>query len=167
MKTPTQCKNTLQEIISLADSLSTQDQQSLLDHLALQRKASRKASTDTTRSDLWFGAVTEALDTVLRSGGLASPGLGILKKNHGDSFVAVEAFIKSAAPTLTVTEKTALYRVLAKLLVGHADYVAKKSGAPLSAKLVFNCCQNLPGLVDSAFPGYIECGMLPLIIKKM
>lgn len=167
MKTPTQCKNTLQEIISLADSLSTQDQQSLLDHLALQRKASRKVSTDTTRSDLWFGAVTEALDDVLRSGGLASPGLGILKKNYGDSFVAVETFIKSAAPTLTVTEKTAFYRILAKLLVEHADFVAKKSGIPLSAKLLFNCMGSLPGLVDNTFPGYTQAGLLPLVIKKM
>jgi len=158
---------TLVEIIDVVDLLTDKDRQALLDYLALRKQSKRKSDLTGNRDrDLWHTAVIEALEIVLRTGGGLPPTLAVVNKLYSGSYASVETFVASAFPGLKATEKMAGFRVLADLLVRHADYVAKKSGAPLSAKLTFSCVQNLPGLVDNAFPGYIESGLLPMIIRN-
>ena len=137
-----------------------------LDYLALRKQSKRKSDLTGNRDrDLWHMAVIEALDNVLRTGESLPPTLAVVNKLYSGHYASVESFVAKSFPGLKATEKMACYRILADLLVRHADYVAKKAHIPLSAKLVFNCVDKLPGLIDNAFPGYIESGLISMIIK--
>ena len=73
---------------------------------------------------------------------------------------------QSGLSACTVNERQQAYHILAELVVQHARYVARKSGAPLSPKLVANCMPNLPGVFEDAFPGYLEAGVAAMVAKS-
>mgnify|MGYP003507604151 len=156
----------LEAALSLVNKMTVAERKQLLDHLALGMQVSKKESGKINRDlDMWLSAVVDALDSILKTGGTSVPSLGVVKRLHSAQWPPVEQFmIGSKLMEMKVLERQAVYKLLAKLLVDHAHYVAKKSGAPLSTKLVFNCINNLPGLFDGAFPGYLACGMAKAVI---
>lgn len=68
---------------------------------------------------------------------------------------------------LRVVERQAVYNLLAELLVEHAGYVARKSGAPLGPKLIGQCTGSLPGVFEASFPGYLAAGLAPILARQM
>lgn len=164
-------KPNLQNVTELVDQLAPKEQQQLLDYLALRKQqgltSSRRVSGENRDTELWLESVTNALDAVLKSGGSSSPSSAVMKRTYSSSMDSVKAFMeRSGLATLRVNERLACYQILSELLVAHAAYVARKAGAPLSPKLVFNCVGNLPGLFDNAYPGYLENGLAKAVVLR-
>ena len=158
----------LQQALDLVATMSATEKKELLSHLALANQSSKKQSSGSNRDhELWLGEVVDALGRVLMSGGRSPSSLALFKRLQGDCGSTLDTFMEqSGLGKLKIPERVATYRILADMLVKHAEYVARKSGAPLSPKLVMNCVGNLPGLFDSAFPGYLEAGLAPVIIRR-
>lgn len=68
---------------------------------------------------------------------------------------------------LTVPERLLAYRLLAGLLVDYADDLSRRTGAPLSLRLVTSCADKLAGVFDQAFPGYVAAGLAPVVARQM
>jgi hypothetical protein len=66
---------------------------------------------------------------------------------------------------LPVLERQQAYNLVAELLVQYAKVAARRSGAPMSPKLVANCSQNVAGVFDSAFPGYAASGLARMVVR--
>lgn len=148
--------------------LSEDDKKKALARMALQVRTTKQDTVKHNRdADMWIEAVVETLRKVLKDGGGSVPSPAALKRLQADSWEPVEVFMREAnLQSLTVTERQAVFYLLAGLLVEHAKYVAKRSGAPLSAKLTFSCVRNLPGLFDEAFPGYLANGLAKTVILR-
>lgn len=155
--------HSLQEVLGFAQQLTSAEQTQLLSYLALQQRSQKISHIGD--ADLWIAAVLDALNNVLKGTGSLTPGVGVVKKLHGNTYKDVDAFITANFVGIKKTERAALYAVLARLLVVHAGQVAHKAQIPLSVKLTFNCCTNLPGLFDLAYPGYLEAGLGMLVIR--
>ncbi len=154
--------------MSAATKLSKADQQQLLAHLALM--ASGQDGDQVRDKDMWAAAVTTALVEANggRPGGV--PGQMIVKRStaSGTPWQAVWGFIESSGfSKLQVTERQSVYGLLASLVVKNAVYVSRETGAPLSPRLVANCSNNLAGLFDQAFPGYLRAGLAPIVARRL
>lgn len=162
--------SSLEQVLELVEKLSKQDKQELLARLALETKLGNKAKaakhSGDRDEDTWFEEVVCALTSHLGGVKATIPSPQMLKRLQTDSWEHVSRFMEgSSLSKLTVVARRAVYRLLAGLVVDHASHVAKKSGAPLSAKLVLNCSGNVAGLFDNAFPGYLAAGMAPAVIR--
>lgn len=148
-------------------TLSSKDRKAVLDSLLLEAQLS--GETDAGRDlDMWAEAVHRELTRRLGSldGGIVGPGVVRKLVAVGTSWKPVEQFMQaSKLSTLTVTERQRAYYMLAELLVRHALVVARRSGAPMSAKLVANCTNNLPGVFEESFPGYLEAGLARMVTR--
>lgn len=161
--------NKVQQALAIVTTMTKPERQSLLDHLALEVTSTKKSNLKHDRDvELWLMAVTDALDSILRSGGSSGSGIGMVKRTWNASSSSYEQFnsfmVRSKLQELNVAARSSCYGLLAELLVKHASFVAHKSGAPLSPKLVFNCLPNLAGLFDNAFPGYLEGGLAKAVV---
>jgi len=158
-----------EEVTDLLGRMSEQQKKEMLDRLLLEKQTAA-ASTGSNRDvDMWSTAVYTELVRVTRSSDQGLVGQGVVRKLLGvaTTWRPVEQFMQATGlMELTVTERQAAYYLLADLLVRHARAVARRSGAPLGAKLAGQCVSNLPGLVDQAFPGYAEAGMLKVVARQ-
>ena len=158
----------LQELLALANKLPATEKQQLLDHLALQAQTTPVGSERDV--DMWSVAIHEALQHALGAAGGALGGPILVKRVVGSpsSWKPVDAFMKASKMSdLQVRERQSVYGLLADLLVKHARYVARRSGAPLSPKLVGNCTGSISGVFDAAFPGYLEAGLAPIVARRL
>lgn len=158
-----------EEVTDVLERMSAQQKKELLDRLLLEKHAADTATGSNRDVDMWATAVYTALVRVTRSSdpGLVGPGVVRRLLGVGAVWRPVAEFMQATGlMELTVTERQAAYYMLADLLVAHARVVARRSGAPLGAKLVGQCVTNLPGLVDQSFPGYAEAGMLKVVARQ-
>jgi len=158
------------EITTAALALSKKNKKELLDRLLLdlQNAPSQRGAADRDK-DMWASAVHRALLKVTGSmdGGLVGPAVVRRLVAVGTSWGHVEAFmVSSKLNEITVTDRQAVYNMLAELLVQHARYVARRSGAPLSVKLVTQCTTNLAGVFENSFPGYLEAGLAKAVARQ-
>jgi len=145
--------------------LSASERKQLLDLLALDA-ASSAASTSDREVVAWSGAVAGALADMTNTS--ANPVLcrRVLAARAAWSPVQ-ELMSKSRLNDSTVAQRESVYRLLARILVEHADEVAHRSGAPLSPKLVANCAPNIAALFDQRFPGYLRSGLAHLVVRQL
>ena len=68
---------------------------------------------------------------------------------------------------LPVVDRQAVYHMLADVLVNHVREVAEHTGAALSPKMVANCTHLLRGAFESNFPGYVEAGLVKVVVAQM
>lgn len=149
--------------------LSKEQRKEILDRLAADAllNPTRAADRDIV---MWTEAVHRELVRVVGASGGDVAGLVPLRKllQAGNSWGPVTEFMTaSKLADLPVNERQRAYYLLAQLLVRHARYVARKSGAPLSAKLVANCTGNLAGVFEDSFPGYLEAGLARMVCRTL
>ena len=152
-------------LLTQAAALSASDRKKLLDELAMSTLKS--SDEDARDKDMWSVSVYEALQDALGTSGSLGVGPVVIKRllSTVSAWTPVSDFMKvSRLSTLTVQERLAAYRMLAKLLVKHARRVARHSEVPLSPKLVTNCVGNLPGVFDENFPGYVRAGLARVVV---
>ena len=170
--TPTEGKEKHIQVTSLleqASKLTKDERQQLLDQLALTNQLGSVAANNRDL-EMWSQAVHEALGEAIGASGGDEYGLMLVKRSLAVSacWRPVERFMQiSKLAELRVVERQAIYFMLARMLVEHAAYVSRKSGAPLSPKLVGSCTGSLPGVFDASFPGYLAAGLAPMIAKQM
>lgn len=59
-------------------------------------------------------------------------------------------------------EKLTMYSLASELT---CDYL-NRIGVPINLKTIINCYERFPSLIQSAFPGYIESGLLHIILNS-
>jgi hypothetical protein len=155
----------LDSVKLLVATLCEEDQQSLLDHLALQRVVKK----NTTQQERKFNLFTDSLASELgESLGQSSrlfplPLLSQAKK----MYKSVEVFMKDInMDDSNVKETKIMYNVIARTMVLHAHAVSAKAKIPVSMKLVLQTTVTIHSLLDNNFPGYIKAGLLSAIVKQ-
>lgn len=152
-------------VVEVLKQLTGEQKKELLGLLALDA-ADAASGADDRDLRMWSDAVAEEIADVTHT----SVGPMLVRKAMAPkaSWSVVRELVDAAgaAKPLTVQERQSMYHLLAGVLVSHANYVAKASGAPISVKLVGNCVTNLPGLLDDAFPGYLHAGLMPLVVRQ-
>jgi len=157
------------ELINLAGNLTRADKKRLLDCLALDVQVSEKLNADRD-FEMWFIAITQALDAHGDSSDGSAHAPLVLKRMLGipSNWTPIRDFMKeSRLNELKAIERQSVYNMLAKLLLEHVRYVARKSGAPFTAKLIASCANAISGVFDSAFPGYIEAGLAHVVARRL
>lgn len=92
---------------------------------------------------------------------------GVLKSLQ-DSLVPVQTLFKSSGLCLdTIYKRKAAYDLCAGLLVSHAKQLAAHVKAPLTVRFVLQRAPDLPGLFNSAFPGYLQAGLASKVFDQM
>lgn len=164
----TGCVDVVGEIKNLANTLGPTERKRLLAELSLD--AADADTADVRDLDLWATAVYWAL--VAANGGSAGavPGPAIVKRalSAAGGWGYVRGFMADAKfDTLAVPERQAVYKMLADLVVTQAQGISRNSHAPLGPKLVANCSQNIAGLFDQNFPGYLRAGLALVVAKQL
>ncbi len=156
-----------EDFVNRIKSLPEGERKKILDSLLLENQLTVEAKADRDL-DMWAEAVHRELTRRLGSldGGLVGPGVVRKLLSAGGSWKPVEQFMAaSKLCELKVVERQRAYYMLAELLVRHALVVARRSGAPMSAKLVSNCTGNLAGVFEESFPGYLEAGLARMVAR--
>lgn len=157
------------ELLTHANALTRSERKELLDRLALATHLTDRAANNRDL-EMWAISVSSALHDAIGSGVGVAYGSMLVKRTMAASsnWRPIEDFMASSGlADLQVVERQAVYSMLAKLLVEHAEQVAARSGAPLSPKLVGGCAVNIGGVFDSAFPGYLAAGLAPMVAAQM
>lgn len=68
---------------------------------------------------------------------------------------------------LKVAERQSVYALLAQMVVTQAQAISRNGYAPLGPKLVANCSQNIAGLFDQNFPGYLRAGLAHIVARQL
>ena len=63
---------------------------------------------------------------------------------------------------LSRPEKLTMYSLACELT---CDYL-NKINVPINLKTIVNCYERFPSLIQAAFPGYIESGLLHIVLKS-
>lgn len=151
-------------LIDAITALPEAEKKRILDALALTLQDS--SSLQDRNLQMWCEALAESFTATTRTH------VAVMLLRRGFAVKAVwsvftELFGLADLERVQVRDRTALLRLFADLLVEHAVYVAKRSSAPLSAKLLVSCSANMVGLVENAFPGYLAAGLLPMVARQM
>jgi hypothetical protein len=162
-------KNPVEELLNQAKSLTAKQRQELLDQLSLAARMTKSAGEDRDL-EMWSSAVHDALTD--RAAGSVGSGYGrlLVKQSLAPSqnWRPVQEFMQeSKLAELKVVERGSVYLMLARLLVEHAEEIASRSGAPLGPKLVGSCAQNIAGVFDRAFPGYLRAGLAKIVARQI
>ena len=160
--------NQATDFLDRLKQLPEKERKTVLDSLLLELQLSADTRPDRDVG-MWAEAVHRELTRRLGSmdGGLVGPMVVRKTVAVGTSWKPVDSFMRSSRLNeLTVTERQRAYYLLAELLVRHARAVARRSGVPLSPKLVANCTVNLPGLFEDAFPGYLNAGLAKVVARS-
>lgn len=156
-------------LLEQANQLTKTERQQLLDQLALTNQLTASAASNRD-VEMWSQAITDALAEVIGGEAGGDYGVMLVKRVLGSTICwrPVERFMQSSKlAELRVVERQSIYHMLARLLVKHAAYVSRRSGAPLSPKLVGSCVGSLPGVFEQNFPGYLAAGLAPMVAKQM
>jgi hypothetical protein len=157
----------LADLLEQADKLPATEKKTLLAHLALK---DQDRGTEVSRDqDMWAQAVYEALARAIGHEGGAGQGPALIKRTLSVSSVwspIAKFLMASHLADLNVTERQSVLILIARLVTEHAQYVARKSGAPLSAKLVGSCSAHVASIFDNAFPGYLASGLAPIVARQ-
>lgn len=122
------------------------------------------AGPEKTRElDLWGEAVADALLAVL---GDAAYGRLVIKQAVAtrSAWTPVKRLAEAVGLLdLPPARLLSAFHLLAEMVVRYA----RQTRAPLTPKLVANCCQNITALFEQSFPGYLRSGlaMLPFNMR--
>lgn len=120
--------------------------------------------------DMWSQSVWDAAVAAFGGSGGGLPGPLVFKRILAApaAWEPVNEFMAdSKLATLTVTERQAVYNLLAKLVLRSAQYVSRERDVPMSPKLLASCAHNLRSLFDQAFPGYLRAGLACVVAKSL
>lgn len=161
-------KEVLDEIMSLASNLDAKSRKDLLAQLALHGLAANDG--DQRDSDMWANAVYDGLVIALGGSGEGVPGPATVRRllASPSAWGPVASFMRAARfDTLKVTERQAVYQMLAKLVIQNAKQNARHHGIPLSVKFVGSCSANISGIFDQSFPGYLASGLALIVARRL
>lgn len=158
----------LARVLELAEQLNPTERKQVLDHLALQ---SISTKTDHDRDiAMWSVSVHRALLATLGGLDMAAQGVLVVKRLLSPTAIwrpVADLATALGMEKLPVSERQYAFDVLAQVLMRYAQEASHRSGAPLTIKLVVNCCGNIGAAFDGAFPGYISGGVGPLLFNMM
>lgn len=156
-------------ILAQLAALPAAEQKQLLDRAAaaqLLLVESKRADRDVS---MWSAAAYDAFCRVIGGVGAAGVGPQVARRLLGaaTAWQPVEQFMSVAGLSeLPVVDRQAVYNMLADLLVQHAKELARYTGAPFSVKFIANLAQNISGVFDAAFPGYLEAGLAHVVARR-
>lgn len=119
---------------------------------------------------MWAEAVYDALVALNGGSGRGLPGPALIKRamGQGSAWSSVAGFMESSKyDALKVVERQAIYQMLAKLLLEHAQDISEHTGAPLTPKLLATCCSNITAIFNRAFPGYLRAGLGLIVARQL
>lgn len=160
---------TIDQLLEQLAALSPTDQKVFLDRAAANRLLVAEKPAD-REIGMWSVAVYEAYCAAVGVGGAAGVGPLVVRRLLGAStpWSAVQSFMTSSRlHELPVTDRQAVYVLLADLLVRHTRSLARHVGAPFSPKLLASCTSNISALFDEQFPGYVEAGLVKFVARQM
>lgn len=155
----------VEEVKKEVKRMSAVSRKQVLDYLLL---LAQTPAGDKDRSVLmWRDSVARSLRKRL-PGSVADFPPKVLVTESNASVKKVEDFLHSVTPvTLSTPERKAVYDLLADLLADRAYEIAQRASIPLSLKLILSTADQLHGVFDSAFPGYLQAGMGIRVILKL
>lgn len=163
-------ENSAEKLLEMFRTLPQQQRKLFLDQAAAAQLLD-SANTEAARDvQMWSAAVYDALCAAVGGPGAINLGPLSVKKVLGaaTAFAPVASFMAvGGMDKLPVVDRQAVYVLLADLLVKHAKGIARHTGTPLALKLVANCTNNIAGVFDNAFPGYLQAGLAPLVARQM
>lgn len=163
------CANEVEALLEQAKHFTAKQRQELLDQLSLANQMTRSAGDDRDL-DMWATAVYDALTNCAASSEASGFGKLLVKRALAptQNWRPMQSFMQeSRLCELKVVERASVYHMLAELLVGHAQVVADRSGAPLGPKLVGSCAAGIAGVFDKAFPGYLRAGLAKIAARQL
>lgn len=161
-------KKSVDDLLDQASKLSAAERKELLAKLALGVNQTR--TSNPRDLDMWIEAVYTGLAASNGAGDGAGVGPAAVKRILGSPACwgpVADFMAASKLDDLKVAERQSVYYLLAGLVIKHAAYVSRQSGAPMSAKLVGSCSTNITGLFDQAFPGYLGAGMAKIVARRL
>lgn len=156
---------TADELLATLGPLSTKETKALLAQLALQTNKTSTARGERD-SETWAACVADALSDAI---GSSSAGQLVRKEMlAATAWKPVQAFLEEAGfLDLNVREKRAVYQMLARLLVQHADRISSRRDIPLTPHFVASCAGHIGVVFDGAFPGYLASGLAHIVVKRL
>lgn len=149
----------------LALTLPVDDQQALLDFLALERTNRSITTLQERKLNMFTDSLAQELGKSLGQSSRIYP-LALLPQAK-KMFRDAEALLKDLdLEHFAMPETKAMYNVLAKVLVHHAHKVSAKAKIPVNMKLVLQTTTPLHALLDEHFPGYIKAGVMKIVFEK-
>lgn len=138
-----------------------------LSDFLLWETASASSKNVDRELNLWVDSILFYLRTILPSTSDKIMPKNPIYKSFVESHREVSAFCAgSDVPVMTIYQRALLYNILAELLVKYSAALARKHKFPLSLKYVLQSSSRIPGLFDSAYPGYLRSGLLLMVLKS-
>lgn len=146
--------------------LSETEQQELLDFLLLHRQQRKFTSPQERKLNMFTDSLSTELGKALGQSNRMFP-LPMLSEAK-KKFKEVEALmIDLGMQDLKIPDTKAMYGIVARVLVQHALMVSNKIKIPVSMKLVLQTTTPLHALIDTVFPGYIQSGLMLVVLKQV
>lgn len=122
--------------------------------------------TDTQQSCADDELMLLAISDFFSGRGLEHVNAGTLKRFTGykaykEKMAPISQFLKRAAGDLVHVERLALYRTGVELLYTNLS----RAGLPVSSRTIMNQIHRIPSILNKAFPGYSQLGLLWLVVR--
>jgi len=85
-----------------------------------------------------------------------------LYRSLKSNWTTVDDFLNEIKPRTRLPQRTKFYRIVILITI---DYITNLDNIPVSPKTVIEQLRNCPSLLHQQFPGYLQAGLLPLILS--
>ncbi len=108
----------------------------------------------------------DSIVTVLRQAGITSvPPFSVFRRQsyygyYHEKFGVIDKFVEEYFPDISKVQKLKLYMTLARIIVAQM----RKQNLPLGMGIICKNLHRVYELFDEAFPGYMQAGLMGLII---
>jgi hypothetical protein len=156
----------LEKILALPSTVRKQ----LLDRVQLAVLTDSAANEKDRDLVLWSDAVYQHFIAAEQGSFAVGAGPLAFRKLLAPSvaWTPIWSFMQAAKlDQLPVVERQGVYQMLAEILVLHVKEICEHTGAALSPKMVANCCHLVRGAFDNSFPGYLEAGLVKVVVAQM
>jgi hypothetical protein len=113
---------------------------------------------------LFYGVLTETMREVVgkklpKSASYLPPKLYHDLKS---SWVVVDKLLSQIKPRARLPQRTKFYHIVVLITI---DYIHNLENVPVGIKTVVAQLQNCPALLHQQFPGYLQAGLMPVILS--
>lgn len=152
----------LADLLAALQELSPKDRDTLRLHIDALQSVHRGKVGRVPSEEGFYSVLAE----LLSSNGIRAAPFPMFARQPGypayrTALHILDIYITDNIKPRTLTERRKAHLILIRIVIRYLRDV----GAPLSARSIVQCLDQIPTLVDQTFPGYLQAGLLPIILK--
>ncbi len=154
----------IDDILMAIPHLSNKDRGKVRAQAAGPSPQSKSMHEEDEKFLLFYGTLIEIMREVVGKKLPKSPSYlpPKLYRDLKSGWSTIDDLLSQTLPRARLTQRTKFYRIIVLTVI---DYIHNLENVPVGTKTVVEQLQNCPALLHQQFPGYLQAGLMSMILR--